>query len=208
MNGTFADLTFASSYFSFLWVTRSLFSVLELTCEKHHFLPLPQNTHSQRRDRRNTVILSPWLIWRDQIAKSSRVSALFTFLLSRYKQGTDPDVSTRALLRTHKNSSRNWSSAKGELKGLSTVSELGINICNCVQLLISLGQHFSCHKGKILWFVLLIVIQHSSRKKTTRILSADLLLLFYRLYFASSALSGLRMLSKMVQSKRTVFHIF
>lgn len=34
MNGTFANLTFALCYFSFLWVTRILFSVLQLTCKK------------------------------------------------------------------------------------------------------------------------------------------------------------------------------
>lgn len=195
MNSTFADLAFGSCYISFLWVTKSLFSILELTCKKHDFLPPPLNRHTQGRDRRNTVVMSPWLICRDQAAKSNSASALFTLLLSRYRQGTDPDVSTRALLCTHKNSSRNWSSAKGKLKGLFTVSKVGISACNCVQSLISLGQHFLCHKGIILWFILLLVTQHTSHKKSNRILS-DLLLLFYRSYFASNALLSLRRLSK------------
>lgn len=128
MNGTFADLTFALCYFSFLWVTRTSFSVLELTCEKHNFLSLPQNMHTQGRDRRNTAIISPRLIWRDQVAKSNSFSALFTFLLSRYRQGTDPDVSTRALLRTHKNSSRNWSSAKGNSRVFSQYGWWGLTL--------------------------------------------------------------------------------
>lgn len=60
------------------------------------------------------------------------------------------------------------------LKGNSrvfSVSKVGINTCNCVQCLISLGQHCSYHRGIILRVILLPATHHTSHKKWSRILS-------------------------------------
>lgn len=130
----------------------------------------------------------------DHAAKGSSVCAMFTFLLSRYRQGTDPDVPTGALLCAHKKS-RHWSPAKGKLRGLFVASRAGINTRNCAQFLISLGWHFWCHKGIILWFILFLLTQHIPLiKKSNRLLSD--LLFFYRQHFARVALFILKMFSK------------
>lgn len=52
-----------------------------------------------------------------------------------------------------------------------SVSKVGIKTCSCVQPLISLGQHFSCHRGIILWFILLLDTHHTFPKKWCRMLS-------------------------------------